>query len=186
MFYKYDKQKLQYVKVNWIDYGLKTFGGIVLISLILGLSIKPNIKDNYTESEAKLIMSKYNSFSQNRLIRDIKSLHFKFPYIVLAQAMHETNYFKSPIFNENHNLFGMKLAVLRMNIAKGTHNEHAYYDNWNESLVDYALYASTYLSVLKTEEDYFEYLEQNYAEDKQYVTKLKRIIKDNNLQSYFN
>jgi len=186
MFYKYDKQKLQYVKVNWIGYGLKTLGGIVLISFILGLSMKPNIKSNYSESEVKLIMSKYNTFTQDKLVKDIKSLHFKFPYIVLAQAMHETHFFKSPIFNENHNLFGMKLAVVRINLAKGTQNEHAYYNNWNESLIDYALYVSTYLSVLKTEEDYFEYLEQNYAEDKQYVFKLKKIIKENNLHSYFN
>jgi hypothetical protein len=48
------------------------------------------------------------------------------------------------------------------------------------------LYASTYLSDLKTEEDYFDYLSQNYAEDKKYVSKLKTIIKDKNLLSNFN
>jgi uncharacterized FlgJ-related protein len=186
MFYKYDKQRLQYVKINWIGYGLKILGSVVVLILIMGVSMKPNIKANYTETEVKVIMSKYNKFTEEKLIEEIKGLHFKFPYIVLAQAMHETNYFKSNIFNENHNLFGMKEANRRINLAKGTQNEHAYYNTWNESLNDYALYASTYLSDLKTEEDYFDYLSQNYAEDKKYVSKLKTIIKDKNLLSNFN
>jgi flagellum-specific peptidoglycan hydrolase FlgJ len=131
-------------------------------------------------------MSKYNKFSEEKLIAEIKSMHFKFPYIVLAQAMHETNFFVSPIFNENHNLFGMKESYKRINVAKGTQSEHAYYNSWNESVIDYALYTATYLSVLKTEEDYFDYLSENYAEDKQYVFKLKTLIKEKNLKSYFN
>jgi hypothetical protein len=186
MFYKYDKQKLQFVKVKWLDVGLKAFGGIVLISLILGLSVKPNIKSNYTETEVKLIMGKYNSFNQEKLVKEIKGLHFKFPHIVLAQAMHETSFFTSPIFKENHNLFGMKEASVRINLTKGTNNEHAYYEDWIESVHDYALYSATYLYDLKSEDDYFDYLQQNYAEDKKYVSKLKTLIKEKNLKSFFN
>lgn len=39
---------------------------------------------------------------------------------------------------------------------------------------------------IKTEGEYFEYLRQNYAEDKSYVTRLKALIKKNDLKSKFN
>jgi hypothetical protein len=55
-----------------------------------------------------------------------------------------------------------------------------------DSVIDYALYSATYLSDIKTEGEYFEYLRQNYAEDKSYVTRLKALIKKNNLKAKFN
>jgi uncharacterized FlgJ-related protein len=96
---------------------------------------------------------------------------------VLAQAKLESGYFKSTIFLENNNMFGMREAKLRANLAKGTNRSHAYYDSWQDSLLDYALYYSTYLHKIKTEGEYFEYLKQNYAEDPSYVQRLKQIIK---------
>ena len=83
-------------------------------------------------------------------------------------------------------MFGMKQAVIRITKARGTQYDHAFYKNWIESLDDYALYSSTYLSSLKTESEYFNYLSQNYAEDTQYVSKLKQIIASMNLKSKFN
>ena len=80
----------------------------------------------------------------------------------------------------------MKQAVKRITKARYTQYEHAYYKNWIESLDDYALYSSTYLYSLKTESDYYEYLSQNYAEDSQYVVKLKKIITAMDLKSKFN
>jgi flagellum-specific peptidoglycan hydrolase FlgJ len=79
----------------------------------------------------------------------------------------------------------MREAKLRVNLAKGTNREHAYYDSWQECVYDYALYYSTYLSDIKTEGEYFEYLRQNYAEDKTYIQRLKQIIKKQNLKSKF-
>ena len=112
-------------------------------------------------------------------------MNFQFPYIVLAQSILETDSFRSNIFKENNNLFGMKKAVIRVNIAKGVQYDHAYYGSWMDSLIDYALYYSTYLSQLKTEEDFFDYLSQSYAEDKEYVKKLKAIILRNHLREKF-
>ena len=82
-------------------------------------------------------------------------------------------------------MFGMREAAQRANLAKGTNRNHAYYDNWQDSLLDYALYYSTYLYDIKTEGEYFEYLRQNYAEDRTYVDRLKDIIKKRNLKSVF-
>jgi flagellum-specific peptidoglycan hydrolase FlgJ len=79
----------------------------------------------------------------------------------------------------------MKEAALRANLATGTNRGHALYDNWQDSVVDYALYYSTYLYDIKTEGEYFEYLRQNYAEDPTYVERLKSLIKKENLKSKF-
>jgi flagellum-specific peptidoglycan hydrolase FlgJ len=51
--------------------------------------------------------------------------------------------------------------------------------------MDYALYASSYLKELNTEDKYFQYLSQNYAEDPNYVSKLRKIIQDKNLKQKF-
>jgi uncharacterized FlgJ-related protein len=44
------------------------------------------------------------------------------------------------IFVENNNLFGMKEARVRLNLAKGTQYGHAYYDDWKESVSQIMLY----------------------------------------------
>lgn len=185
MFYTYDKSTLRFVRVNWLSLMLKALTVIVIMFSVFGLTIQSPRQDR-TESEVMIIMAEQNKFSADKLIGMIKEMNFNYPYIVYAQAILESSNFQSRIFKENHNIFGMKQAVLRITKAKGTQYEHAYYKNWTESLDDYALYSSTYLSPLKTENDYFEYLSQNYAEDSQYVTKLKKIIASLNLKSKFN
>lgn len=185
MFYIYNKKTLLFTRVNWVTSGLKVIGGLILIFFIIGLSVKPNIKNNYTEEEVLVINYNYNKFENDKLINKIKELNFKYPHIVYAQSILETSEFKSKMFLENHNLFGMKEAFKRINLAKGTQNEHAYYNDWIESVYDYALYSATYLSSFKTEEEYFNYLSINYAEDKTYVLKLKELISKNNIKKMF-
>ena len=80
----------------------------------------------------------------------------------------------------------MKEAKIRATLAKGTNRGHAYYDSWQESLYDYALFYNTYLHDIKTEGEYFEYLRQNYAQDPTYVERLKALIKKRNLKAKFN
>jgi len=97
------------------------------------------------------------------------------PDIVYAQAMLESNNGRSKIFRESNNLFGMKLAKNRPTTAIDEQFGHAYYSTWKASVIDYALYQSAYLRGL-SKESYFKYLSQNYAEDVEYVNKLKAII----------
>jgi len=185
MYYTYDKRTLRFVRVNWLTVMMKVFVIFAVIISLLGLTIQ-STKQNRTESEIMIIMADYNEFSADKLIGMIQKMNFKFPYIVYAQAILETSNFQSRIFKENHNIFGMKQAVIRITKSLGTQYEHAYYKNWMESLDDYALYSSTYLSPLKAESEYFNYLGQNYAEDSQYVAKLRQIIITMDLKSKFN
>lgn len=186
--YQLDDKTLQFKKVNSTK--INVFLGLVMccLFLVLGSLVIPKPKNQLnqlTEYEKIILINEMNAFSEDKLISKLKELNFKFPYIVYAQSLVETGGFTSRIFQENHNLFGMKEASVRLNLAKGTQYNHAYYDNWEQSVMDYALYAASYLKELSTEEKYFTYLGQHYAEDPNYVTKLKKIIQDNNLKQRF-
>lgn len=126
-----------------------------------------------------------NDFNQDKLVTMLKDLNVRFPHIVVAQARIETGKYKSKIFRENNNLFGMKQATVRVNTAQGTQHNHAYYDTWRESVYDYAFYQTRYLSGARSEEEYFYVLGQSYAEDPNYVSKLKNEIEKNKLRSLF-
>jgi hypothetical protein len=185
--YRYNEETLDFEKVNLYSKGSKVVIGIISIAILFGFTIIPkDLSRDLNKEEKLIVVREYNEFSEVKLIEKINQLNFKFPYIILAQSYQETGHYRSSIFLENHNLFGMKQAQLRSTLAKGTNRGHAYYENWQDSVVDYALYYSTYLSDINTEGEYFEYLKQNYAEDPTYVTRLKNLIKNKNLKSKFN
>lgn len=180
MIYKYDKENLNYKKITG-KITLIVISVIILISLILSLFTLRNInKVKFISEETKSIIlreaDKENEFSREKLKAYILELNIKYPHIVMAQAEIETGHFTSTIFKENHNLFGMKCATKRPTTNKGEEHGHAYYDTWKESVVDYAFYSAQYLSDLKSEKEYLNYLSQSYAEDSTYVNKIKKII----------
>lgn len=187
MLYRYDNNKLVYTKVKYGELVLKTI--LITIGLIVVLGIKNKIDggklSELTEEEKIFIIDEYNQFSETKLILKIKELNFRFPHIILAQAKLETGNFKSKSFISGNNLFGMKQAKSRANTARRTEFGHASYDNWGESLYDYALYYNAYLNKIRTESQYYSYLSQNYASDSEYIFKLKNIVKQENLKSKF-
>ena len=83
--------------------------------------------------------------------------------IVLAQARLESGNFTSRRCKVDHNLFGIK------------HNgRYARYRNWRESVADY----KRRISSRYKGGDYYDFLLRiNYASDKLYTTKLKKIVK---------
>jgi len=186
MLYRYNREHLLFEKVKTSSYIKGTLIGIFSI-VLLGVGIVPKATiHNLTPEERIIVVREYNGFTNGGLVEYIRHLNFKYPHIVLAQTIQETGNYKSQIFKENNNLFGMKEAVIRTNLAKGTKRGHAYYGSWQESVTDYALYYATYLSDIRTEGEYFEYLRQNYAEDPTYVERLKTIIRKKELKHKFN
>lgn len=180
MIYKFDSKSLTYQNVTK-NLVLGGIGVVVLFIAITSIFMLTRINDiRYISSETKPIIikesAKENEFSPKKLRAYILELNIKFPHIVYAQARLETGNFKSQIFKTNHNLFGMKVATLRPTTNKGEENGHAYYENWKESVVDYAFYQAQYLSDIKTEAEYLEYLKANYAEAPNYMTQLLAII----------
>lgn len=186
MYYKFNKETLDFEKTKVTNKSLTGLGAAVGLLLIFGFTSNPSNKvENLSQEEKLIVVREYSEFSEEKLIEKITELNFKYPHIILAQAKLESGNFKSTIFLENNNMFGMKEAKLRANLAKGTNRGHAYYETWQESVIDYALYYSSYLRSIKTEGEYFEYLRQNYAEDPTYVQRLKEIIKKQELKNKF-
>jgi len=158
MYYKFNEQTLLPEKVNVTNKTLIGLGAAVGLLLVFGFTSNPaNKVQNLSQEERLIVIREYNGFSESKLIEKISQLNFRYPHIILAQAKLESGYFKSTIFLENNNMFGMKQAKLRANLAKGTNRNHAYYDTWQDCILDYALYYSTYLSDIRTEGEYFEY-----------------------------
>ena len=183
--YKYDKLNLKYQPVNYPVIFLKFTAVFLTLILFLGLTNAPRNPEFITETEKVLIVNELNEFSEEKLISKIDELNFRFPHIVLAQSILETGHYESKIFKENHNLFGMKEARVRLNLAEGTQYGHAYYKNWEESVTDYALWYSTYAYKCRTEKQLFKLLDKQYAEAPAYVSSLQHIIQINNLKEKF-
>ena len=193
MLYTYCKESLSYKKVT----PKRVHGIIAAVLIVIGYisltAMVSNAKQEGfkealnlpIESEVLILEETTNKFSQESLVEEIKRLNIRFPHIVLAQAILETGYYESRIFNENNNLFGMKQARARATTSLGTELGHAYYDNWKQSVVDYAFYQAAYLNKLRTEKKYLNYLERNYAESKNYDKKLINIIEKENLKELF-
>jgi hypothetical protein len=68
----------------------------------------------------------------------------------------------------------MKVATIRPTTNLGEQSGHAYYNNWKNSVIDYALWQCRVLNVIQTENQYYEYLYEHYAEDKSYVALVKK------------
>lgn len=186
-FYYFDGEELTYkrLKMRYILLPLITL--IVLILTTSPIVIKEYIKSDYYEPQTMVINvnDTMNNFSEDKLIKLLKTLNVKYPHIVLAQAKIESGHYTSKIFKENHNLFGMKEARVRINTANGTQYNHAYYSNWRESVYDYAFYQCRYLGRVNTEQEYFTYLGQSYAEAPNYVQTLKVMIEREKLREIF-
>lgn len=198
MIYKYSEEKLTFEKVNLKKVAYVAAGVATVITLALTLTSRYSHQNGFEAGteyalehmpiEEKMMViteAQDSSFSQAKLVQMLKDLNVRFPHIVMAQAMIESGHFQSNIFRTNHNLFGMKQARMRCTTAKGTNLAHAYYDNWKESVYDYAFFQSRYLHDLKTEEQYLEYLERNYAEAKNYDLMIKRVIENEGLLEMF-
>lgn len=109
----------------------------------------------------------------------IKELNLAHPEIVYAQARLESGNFKSDLFKNHSNLFGMKKAWKRPQIYDYVTDSgfigHSN-GNWRQSVLDYALYQSYFLSN-KSRSEYMNFLKRSYAEDNSYIEQLRVIIK---------
>ena len=189
LFY-YCSNELRYKKLNKIKVLIPPLALLVIFLLLIPIneSLIGNVSnhDNF-ESDISVINinDTLNDFSEDKLIDMLVSLNIKFPHIVLAQAKLESGNYSSKIFKENHNLFGMKEARVRIHTSKGTQFNHAYYSHWRESVYDYAFYQCRYLSTLHTEDEYYTYLSKSYAEATNYVNILKSMVIKEKLKDKF-
>ena len=175
--FKYDDKKLSYellfngktYRIIWLF--LFTLSLLIYLTFRVGHTIgnkginAPTIPKNKTEYEKELfIIDTLKTFSEQNLVDYLLELNIKFPDIVFSQARYETGNFKSLVFRENINLFGMKVAVSRATTNKGEQHNHAIFDTWQMSVLDYSLWQNAYGRKFKTRESYMQYLKDVYAE----------------------
>ena len=154
-----------------------------LFGFMLGTTVVPNEVDIERETLIVLLDSIDEvELTPVELYSYLKEINIKFPEIVFAQAMLETGNLISKIYKQGNNLFGMKTAYQRPTTSIETGHGHAIYENWKESVIDYSFYQIKYLGKIKTEKEYLHYLSKNYAEDPNYIKKLKYIV--NNIDKY--
>ena len=72
----------------------------------------------------------------------------------------------------------MRHPNIRTTTSLGKRFGYAYYETWEESVVDYGIYSSKYIRDMSSEEDYYEFLDKYYAQDPDYSKKLKTIVGD--------
>jgi uncharacterized FlgJ-related protein len=187
MTYKFNPNTLNYEKNNKTLYKYVLLGiGISLLTFIVG---RQTSLYNLTKYEKELIVlnleQEKNKFTEEKLVYLLKELNVRFPHIVMAQALLESGNYKSKIFIESHNLFGMREAKVRITTSKGTQYNHAYYNTWPESVFDYAFYQCRYMSSASSEDEYYAALDASYAEASQYSKTLKGIVEKRGLRKLF-
>jgi hypothetical protein len=74
----------------------------------------------------------------------------------------------------------MKVPSSRAKVSVKNKSNYSYFERttlegWQMSVIDYALWQSRYANY-KSKKDYFDHLSRHYAEDPNYVGKLKNII----------
>jgi hypothetical protein len=179
MIYVLNKSTLQYEKVGAGKLALIFLSTVVIVAGALILvhyyaKSQPQVVD-VTNYETVLLPEYEQEFSPEALFDLLKKYNLKFPHIAMAQSEVETGYFKSNIFRESNNLFGMKEAKIRPTTATGTQFDHAMYESWQHSVYDYVLWVAAYGVKARTEDDFYALLERQYAGDKDYVRKLKKL-----------
>ncbi len=98
--------------------------------------------------------------------------------VILAQAAHETGGFRSDIYRENRNLFGMKLPSHRPTTALSENRGHAVYSSTWKSMLDYFMRQREFNIPNTDNVDLYMYETQRsgYAEDESYIDKWKAIL----------
>lgn len=177
MIYKINKKtlQLQNILLSIIIWFTIIFGVIGTPIYYVGFQNGKNHLKNLSPEETLIIVNDYDKFTPEKFKIYLNELNVPHVDIVYAQSVIETGNFTSNIFKFNNNLFGLKRATQRPTTNKGEDNNHAYYLHWRQSVQDYALYSCKYLSNLNREQ-YLEYLRKNYAEDPNYINKIKQII----------
>jgi hypothetical protein len=175
--YTYDPDKLTFK-------GKRDFFPLIYFSVLIIVFTVILIQSYYeqngpTQFEKELIVfendSSDTSFTFDRFKQFVIDCGIKFPDIVIAQAIQESR-FKSPIWKENNNPFGMQVPKSRNTTSIGQNRGHAVFKNWQMSVIDYAYRQAVFMRKVKTRENYFKALNA-YAEDPEYEYKLKYILR---------
>ena len=119
-----------------------------------------------TDGEVASVAWRQHHFllTKDNLLNELKAQGVSFPEIVTAQALIETDSFKSYACTSNNNLFGLRKK-------DGT---YASFEHWTDCV---AKYKTSVQEWKEPPTDYYQYLySAGHAKDIQYILKLKQIV----------
>lgn len=117
-----------------------------------------------------------NPISDEILYNYLKTMRVPHADIIVAQAFLESQDFNSDLFKRQNNFLGMKISRQRISTTGQGKGEYKDYANWQECITDYIFWMHHYQAHKLNRDDYFKLLGKIYAEDPEYVNKLKGII----------
>lgn len=174
MKYKYDSKTLTFKQVKTYNWMYFLLGIIVFSCISAGIT-----REVIYEKIPVIYREKQDVFSPDNLKQEIVKMGFKFPEIIYKQAILETNNFKSPVFIQGNNCFGMKKAYSRIRCQEGDYIGFASYGSWKQSVTDMGLFQAFYCREIQTEDEYYDFLDKIYCQDitkgKTYSEILKQI-----------
>lgn len=113
----------------------------------------------------------------------VKQLKAWYPEVIFAQLLLESNNGKSFLAKNYNNYFGMKKAKSRPSLQlPNTYNGYAIKLNWQHSIIDRILWDKYMFNNIKPSKTEYIKALSIYAEDKDYVPKLKQVLQKYNLQ----
>lgn len=187
----FDKETLTFKNIktqSYVKVGTYLIGAFAILFILGWLSGTNNYivqKFTHKTEVTDTLIIHGERFSEDALIILFKECNVKYPHIVLAQAKLESGNFKSKIFKQNNNMFGMRKARQRITSAESEKNGYAYFRDWVDGVYDYCMWQQNMTCDVTNEVEYFAKLSLKYAEDTTYVTKLKHIIQKENLKKIF-
>lgn len=147
--------------------GLLFIIGVLEIVNIKVIRDTPNIQ-TIVIIENDTIPSFMSGTAEEYLMEALIYYNVEHPDIVYAQAILETGNFKSKTFLNNNNLFGL---------YNSKNHRYYSYNHWSESIIAYIKYIQ---SKYDSSGNYYKFLQDiRYAEDPDYISKVKEIVKQN-------
>ena len=117
-----------------------------------------------------------NPISDEILYNYLKTMRVPHADIIVAQALLESQEFNSDLFKRQNNSLGMRISHQRISTTGQGKGEYKDYTNWQECTTDYIFWMHHYQAHKLNRDEYFKLLGKIYAEDPEYVEKLKGII----------
>jgi flagellum-specific peptidoglycan hydrolase FlgJ len=111
-----------------------------------------------------------------RVYKFINEIGMKYPDVVFAKAVLESGHFKSKLFLNKNNLFGMKKAVHRTTLGQGNANDYVYFKSIEESIIDYKLYQMQFIDEVDSQNEYIKRICKSYSTNGNYEKLLLSVM----------
>lgn len=150
----------------------KTFSLYLLSIAVIGLSvafttIRPDVINHRgTHTVDTVYLQELDiPLTDSAIIAELVKNHCILPNVALAQMKIETGNFKSAICKENKNIAGIRTS--KSKYVSGMNRGHCTYKTYKDCIKDY----------VRVQDRYLKNIDGKYAENPQYVSKLKSYAK---------